>query len=192
MTLIKFKSPLKYYKEDWNEPLPDYEASCEFTEMYVRDIVVPKLEAENKQLREWLEEIKGIADKLFEYDFVIRPKEKESISEAIQKPDNWQRGELQEPLVLLTPTERVIMPKGCTISVMSSDEWLHNTTDEAIDEAAKKMMTEKEKVKQLGEQLGYGQMMKLASELWKKDMIAHGYPTSGVFIPALKSDVKSK
>lgn len=50
-------------------------------------------------------------------------------------------------------------------------------------------MTEKEAVKQLGEQIGYGNMMHLASELWKEDMIANGYPVSGVFVPALPCDV---
>ena len=29
------KSPLEYYKEDWDEPLPDYEAACAFTEAYI-------------------------------------------------------------------------------------------------------------------------------------------------------------
>jgi hypothetical protein len=49
---------------------------------------------------------------------------------------------------------------------------------------------EKELVRQLGEKIGYGNMMQLASECWEEMMIAEGYPTSGVFIPALKSDVR--
>lgn len=53
-------------------------------------------------------------------------------------------------------------------------------------------MTEKESVKQLGEQIGYGNMMYLASDLWKEDMIKKGYPISGVFVPVLPCDVKNK
>jgi hypothetical protein len=48
---------------------------------------------------------------------------------------------------------------------------------------------EKELVRELGKQIGYGNMMYLASECWEEMMIKNGYPTSGVFIPALKSDV---
>lgn len=48
---------------------------------------------------------------------------------------------------------------------------------------------EKEFVKHLGEKIGYGNMMYLASECWKENMKKNGYPTSGVFIPALPSRV---
>jgi hypothetical protein len=51
------------------------------------------------------------------------------------------------------------------------------------------MTEENNRVKELGEKIGYGNMMYLASELWKKDMIDCGYPTSGVFVPALPADV---
>ena len=51
-------------------------------------------------------------------------------------------------------------------------------------------MNNKELVKQLGDKIGYGNMMALATELWKEHMIEKGYPTSGVFIPALFMDIK--
>ena len=56
------------------------------------------------------------------------------------------------------------------------------------------MMTENEKqrikieveqVKQLGEQIGYGHMMELASALWRKSLEEKGYPISGAFIPTI-------
>ncbi len=49
---------------------------------------------------------------------------------------------------------------------------------------------EKELVRKLGQQIGYGNMMQLASECWEEMMLRDGYPTSGVFIHALKSDVR--
>ena len=49
-------------------------------------------------------------------------------------------------------------------------------------------MSEEELVRELGEKIGYGNMMDLASECWQDDMIKNGYPTSGVFITALPSD----
>ena len=50
-------------------------------------------------------------------------------------------------------------------------------------------MTERELVKNLGDQIGYGNMMWLAHELWKEMLVSEGYPTSGAFIPALPCDV---
>jgi len=50
-------------------------------------------------------------------------------------------------------------------------------------------MSEEELVRELGEKIGYGNMMNLASECWQDDMIRNGYPTSGVFVTALPSDV---
>lgn len=46
-------------------------------------------------------------------------------------------------------------------------------------------------VKQLGEQIGYGNMMYIASELWKIELKRSGFPTSGAFVPVLQSDIKS-
>lgn len=49
---------------------------------------------------------------------------------------------------------------------------------------------EKEQVKILGEVIGYGNMMQLASELWKEMMQKRNEPVSGVFVPALPCDVR--
>lgn len=46
-------------------------------------------------------------------------------------------------------------------------------------------MTQKqeiEAVKQLGEAIGYGNMMTLATALWRKSLRDEGYPQSGAFI----------
>ena len=48
---------------------------------------------------------------------------------------------------------------------------------------------EAQAAKALGASIGYGHMMALASALWRKDMIEKGYPVSGVFVPAMPSDV---
>ena len=48
---------------------------------------------------------------------------------------------------------------------------------------------EREAVKLLGEAMGYGNMMLLASDLWKEMLIQEGYPISGAFVPALPCDV---
>lgn len=48
---------------------------------------------------------------------------------------------------------------------------------------------EKQKVKELGQLIGYGNLMHLASDLWKEDLKAEGYPTTGAFIPALSCDI---
>ena len=50
---------------------------------------------------------------------------------------------------------------------------------------------EKLEVRNLGEKIGYGNMMYLASSLWKQSLREQGYPESGAFIPALQSDIKS-
>ena len=42
-----------------------------------------------------------------------------------------------------------------------------------------------EQVKNLGEQIGYGHMMELASALWRKSLKEKGYPISGAFIPTI-------
>lgn len=46
-------------------------------------------------------------------------------------------------------------------------------------------MTQKEEieaVKHLGEKIGYGNMMTLATALWRKNLRDAGYPESGAFI----------
>jgi hypothetical protein len=51
-------------------------------------------------------------------------------------------------------------------------------------------MNDTRRVKQLGEELGYGHLMALASALWKKDMEDNDYPVSGVFVPTCLSFIK--
>ena len=53
------------------------------------------------------------------------------------------------------------------------------------------MNREVELVKQLGDHIGYGQLMCVASALWRK-MLSEKYPGSedGAFIPALSCDLK--
>lgn len=38
-------------------------------------------------------------------------------------------------------------------------------------------------VKSLGEEIGYGQLMTLASALWRKSLRDKGYPEVGAFVP---------
>jgi hypothetical protein len=40
-------------------------------------------------------------------------------------------------------------------------------------------------VKLLGETIGYGNMMSIATALWRKDLRDNGYPQSGAFIPTI-------
>lgn len=40
-------------------------------------------------------------------------------------------------------------------------------------------------VKELGEKIGYGNMMAFASALWRKMLKDKGYPVSGAFVPTL-------
>ena len=47
------------------------------------------------------------------------------------------------------------------------------------------MESELKQVKELGEAIGYGHLMSLASALWRKSLKDNGYPVSGAFIPAL-------
>jgi len=53
------------------------------------------------------------------------------------------------------------------------------------------MNKEVELVKQLGDHIGYGQLMCIASALWRK-MLKDKYPgtESGAFVPALFDDLK--
>ena len=47
------------------------------------------------------------------------------------------------------------------------------------------------RVKELGELIGYGNMMSLASALWRKKLIESGTPPSGAFIAALEMDIEA-
>jgi hypothetical protein len=40
-------------------------------------------------------------------------------------------------------------------------------------------------VKELGERIGYGNMMTLASALWRKNLKDSGYPEIGAFVPTI-------
>jgi hypothetical protein len=47
-------------------------------------------------------------------------------------------------------------------------------------------------VKKLGSQIGYGNMMHIASDLWKEYLKEKGFPESGAFVPALQADIESR
>ena len=49
---------------------------------------------------------------------------------------------------------------------------------------------EVEAVRNLGEKIGYGNMMAIASALWRESLRQNKYPISGAFIPVLESDIK--
>jgi len=44
-------------------------------------------------------------------------------------------------------------------------------------------------VKLVGEKIGYGNLMTIASALWRRSMRDSGYPESGVFVPVCPSGV---
>lgn len=41
-------------------------------------------------------------------------------------------------------------------------------------------------IKELGEEIGYGNLMWIASALWERSLKDNNYPTTGVFRPTLK------
>ena len=47
-------------------------------------------------------------------------------------------------------------------------------------------------IKQLGQEIGYGQLMSLASAHWRAHLKQEGIPTSGAFIPTLIDNLKGK
>ena len=49
-----------------------------------------------------------------------------------------------------------------------------------------------EKVKKLGDEIGYGHLMELASALWRKDMLEKNFPISGVFVPTIKGFIEKE
>lgn len=55
-------------------------------------------------------------------------------------------------------------------------------------------MDEIKEVKELGEKIGYGNMMCIASALWRKSLKEKEYPVSGAFVPTclpfIKDDLK--
>ena len=52
--------------------------------------------------------------------------------------------------------------------------------------------TEIEVVKKVGEKIGYGHMMELASALWRQKLRDTKVPETGAFISVLSSDVKGE
>lgn len=40
-------------------------------------------------------------------------------------------------------------------------------------------------VKELGDRIGYGHLMELASALWRYDLQSHGHPSIGAFVPVI-------
>lgn len=55
-----------------------------------------------------------------------------------------------------------------------------------------KIELETQAVKQLGEQIGYGNLMSLASALWMKSLEQSGTPMSGAFIPVCSYQIKKQ
>lgn len=51
-------------------------------------------------------------------------------------------------------------------------------------------MKEEEEIRSMCEKYGYGQVMSVASVLWKEYMESNNMPTSGVFVPTLASDIR--
>lgn len=47
-------------------------------------------------------------------------------------------------------------------------------------------------VKELGEQIGYGHLMHIASSLWRESMRKNGYPISGAFVPTCMPFIKDE
>ena len=47
-----------------------------------------------------------------------------------------------------------------------------------------------EEVKRLGDQIGYGNMMTIASHLWAKMLVDEGLPDTGAFYPTIISNMR--
>lgn len=47
-------------------------------------------------------------------------------------------------------------------------------------------------VKEIGEKIGYGHLMSLASSLWRKSLKEQGYPIVGAFVPTCIPFVKKE
>jgi len=52
--------------------------------------------------------------------------------------------------------------------------------------------SEIEAVKQLGEQMGYGHMMSVASALWRKSLKEIDIPESGAFVPTISHLIRDE
>ena len=53
-----------------------------------------------------------------------------------------------------------------------------------------RLKREVEAVKRLGDQIGYGNMMTIASALWAKMLIDEGWTDTGAFYPTVLSNMK--
>lgn len=54
------------------------------------------------------------------------------------------------------------------------------------------MKSEIKAVKEIGEQIGYGHLMSLASALWRKSLKEKGYPESGAFVTTILQCVEKE
>ena len=68
--------------------------------------------------------------------------------------------------------------------------------DDRLKNIDKRLKTEITLVKNLGEKIGYGNLMSLASALWRKKLVDDGYPKelveSSVFVPVSIDYVKDE
>jgi hypothetical protein len=47
-------------------------------------------------------------------------------------------------------------------------------------------------VKQLGDAIGYGNLMSMASAIWKAELLKSGAPETGAFVPTIASFIKDE
>lgn len=80
---------------------------------------------------------------------------------------------------------------GCHNRVMNQSFDLEGDLCKAVEkELDKRMAKDKEAVRILGDQIGYGYMMSLTSVLWKESLERKDYPIDGALVPASKYDVE--
>lgn len=54
------------------------------------------------------------------------------------------------------------------------------------------MKEDVKRVKAIGEEMGYGHLMSIASSLWRAKMVKEGYPLSGAFVPTCIPFIKKE
>jgi hypothetical protein len=54
------------------------------------------------------------------------------------------------------------------------------------------LKTEVALVKTIGDDIGYGHLMSLASALWRKSLADKGYPIMGAFVPTIEDFIKDE
>lgn len=74
--------------------------------------------------------------------------------------------------------------------IVEADEKVKMQNRMATDQA--KSQSEIEAVKQLGEQIGYGHLMGIASALWRESLKEKNYPESGAFVPTIRQWIKTE